>query len=107
MMLILCHGNEDNNDTTDMTLYEECVCVNDAVQLVQIEFVFQMRVAFVTLLASASLAAELGREARSLDMVILSEIHHGFDIPFYINFVIDTTDNNPWLYYSSLCYCCH
>ena len=30
---------------------------------------FQMRTAFVALLASASLGAELGREARSLDMV--------------------------------------
>ena len=30
---------------------------------------FQMRTAFVALLASASLAAELGREARSMDMV--------------------------------------
>ena len=30
---------------------------------------FQMRAAFVALLASASLGAELGREARSIDMV--------------------------------------
>ena len=30
---------------------------------------FQMRAAFVALLASASLGAELGREARSMDMV--------------------------------------
>ena len=56
----------------------------------QIEFVFQMRAAFVTLLASAGLGAELGREARSLDMVsyqlfyhdsnhVVIQHNHGFD----------------------------
>ena len=43
------------------------------------KFVFQMRAAFVTLLASASLAAELGREARSLDMVMPYDDHDDYD----------------------------
>ena len=44
---------------------------------------FQMRAAFVALLASASLGAELGREARSIDMVCFFLLLGNFFLLFF------------------------